>query len=152
MDPTTTATTTATPTPTPMPTASARWEWDRPEDGVIYREAVRALPTGDDAEFHTRAVVERVLTAGFGEYYDYQDAVDRLDIAVADHDTATADHDTATADHAGARSRGRRLLLRVWLATLRLQVVLMRRQWRRSLPAALSSLMTPAPGGSRDGT
>ncbi|MFH8793633.1 hypothetical protein [Streptomyces sp. NPDC017941] len=139
MDPTTTA------TPTPMPMASARWEWDRPEDGVSYREAVRTLRTGDDTEFHTRAVVERVLTAGFGEYYDYQDAVDRLDIAVADHDTATA-------DHAGARSRGRRLLLRVWLATLRLQVVLMRRQWRRSLPAALSSLMIPAPGGSRDGT
>ncbi|WP_030558856.1 hypothetical protein [Streptomyces aureocirculatus] len=131
------ATPTSPRTHTPAPSASAPWVWDRPEDGVLYQEAVRGLPTGDDAEFHTRPVVERVLTAGFGEYYDYQDAVER--------------HDIATAENEGARSPGRRLLLRVWLATLRLQVAFMRRQWRKSLPAALSSLV-PASGAARGDT
>lgn len=130
----------------PMPT---RWVWSRPGDEAIYRDAVRRFRAEDGvsegdlsrrplaepadggplpaAEFQSRAVVERVLAAGFREYDDYQDAVEQLDLAAEGYERT--------------RSPGTRLLLRVWLVTLRLQVAFMRRQWRESLPAALSSVI-----------
>ncbi|MVO89468.1 hypothetical protein GPA10_33130 [Streptomyces sp. p1417] len=111
--------------------AAPPWVWDRPEDGAIYREAVREAPGGDGARCHARDFVGRVLTAGFGEYYDYQDAVERHAVAAEDYEAEGRE---------GARRPGRHLLVRVWLVTLRLQVVFMRRQWRKSLPAALTAV------------
>ncbi|MFE7567886.1 P-loop NTPase fold protein [Streptomyces sp. NPDC057539] len=128
---------------------STTWVWSRPEDEAIYRDAVRRLGSEDivlrgylaqqhvtgvdeqqlTAEFHGARVIREVLVSGFREYDGYQDAVEQCVLAAERYEQA--------------RLSPRRLLLSVRLATLRLQVAFMRRQWKRSLRASLSTQVRP---------
>ncbi|MFJ9419347.1 P-loop NTPase fold protein [Streptomyces sp. NPDC101227] len=80
-------------------------------------------------EFHTARVVGQVLNAGYREYDDYQDAVEQRTIAVERYERTP--------------SLPARLPQLVMLQALRWQVAFMRRQWAKSLSAALSSQVRP---------
>ncbi|MCX4671250.1 P-loop NTPase fold protein [Streptomyces sp. NBC_01381] len=127
----------------------AKAVWNRLADELTYGDAVSRLHaedkvlrgylaqqhmTGVDeekvtAEFHREHVVGEVLASGYGEYEEYQDAVEQRDRAVE--------------EYGRTRLSARRLFLLLWLVTLRWQVAFVRRQWRNSLPAALADQVGP---------